>query len=236
MIVSNRHFEPTMARGVKRYQVVEQVGILLVCVIAPIVLVVNIKGTPAWAMTGPTVLACLVALKYLLANLCPPPTKGKLFPASPVGAMLSGHMFNRAFSGTVFTPVFSLRREHIKRLSAIGTREGDVRLHSAGIGTFSRTVLDLFISLVKALSTMCAFGVVHSRPTPSNVTLSRTKHALCILSGAGRHSLKSLVTMQAGQGFLFSNGIYGAFTRTVIDVLLVSFELLPTLEAYLDHC
>ena len=234
MVVSDCHFKQAMAGSAKSDQVLWTICLVLVLELTAAFDVMNVQTTPAGAAPCSAVLAYLVTATYVLTNGLPVSSVRQFFAAPVVWAILASHKLKGTFARAKTTPILGCALERAKGLSAILT----VQIHGcyqAIIGTPSRAMPNRGVLLIKPFSASGAIDIDHLGTTPSRMALTGTKDVFHILAGSVWLSLKRLPAMVASQCDCLTERVYRALSRAVIDGFIIGLELVPALEASLDH-
>ena len=232
--MSNSHFQTTMAGSAQGYKIIKQISVLLEFMEASAVDVMNVKGAPARTPLNAAIVAHFVTFKHFVANRLPIAPVCQFLATTPVRPVLTNHMLSSTFRRTVFAPAFRRRQKCVELTTTVVANKCNLS-HATGIGTLGRTMEDCWCFLVKSFSAVVAVDVRHLCPLVCRVASRAAKYGLYILASTPRLSLKVIAAMITGQGDSFAKGINGALSRAVVDTRLVCFELLPALEAGLEH-
>ena len=202
MIMSKGHFKATVTRGTQGNEIAKQIGVVLELVKPSTVNMVYIEGAPARAMTYPAIFTNFITLKYFDPNGCPVPAMCKFFAASPVGAIISGHVLNGAFSRAVFPSFIYRTWKGCKPFATIYTNIFRV-LFSSNRLTFTRTILnsgtrDRFL----ADNTREGF---YSFLLPSRVAVPRAKYIFNLSFGPVLRTRKPATALIALMGVCFDH-------------------------------
>ena len=234
MIMSNCHFKRAVTVGTQRHEVIGIVSKVLILKITTPFNVMNIQTSTAWTSFSTTVLAYLVALAYFYTDRFPVSTVGKLFPSAIVGAILTSHKLNSTFTRAKTTPIFSNAFERSEGFPAVLA----IQIHSgylAFTGAFKRAVLNIRSLLIKSFSTYSTVSIGHPGASPVTMAFIGTKSMRRFLTCSGWLSLEVFSAMITSKGHDFTDSIYCALSRTMINSRIVGFEFFPALEACLDH-
>lgn len=225
----NRHFKSAVTRGAKGYQVLHDVCYILILIISAWVNVMNVKSATAWAMARTAVLADLIAGKDFCANVFPKAPMLQTSAAAPVCAILSHHVFAGALYRTKTALVFNTV-ENSKLLTAVFAIL-ERCCYLACVRAFERAMSNGRSLLIERLTALFARDVFHLSATIESLTGGATKNIDRLFVGTGWRALKGLAAIRAGESNGFTQGIYRAFTRTMIDCPIVCFEFCSALEA-----
>jgi len=233
--MSNCHFKLAMTGSTKSNQVADDIGIVLIDIVAAGVNMMHIKTASAGATFCSTGSTNLVAVVDRLSYALPVATVLQALSASPMSTILSGHVLDSALTRAVLSSIAYLGRKRVEWISAIRADESYMRSNSAGVGTLGRAMLDFWRLLVKDFAAEITVSISHLCLTPFLVTLWRAKNVLDILAGSVRLAGKLLATMVAYQSSCLSDSINSASPRAMVDVPLICLEPFSTLEASLEH-
>jgi hypothetical protein len=235
MAVGDSHFKATVARGAQGNKIADNVGIILVDIVAARVNMMHVKSATAWATFCATTLANLVPVINHLTDIFPIAAMLQTCTAAPVGTMLAGHVLDSTLARAILPPLLFLGRKNAKGFIAAGASKCNVRTDSAGIGALGGAVSNLWASLVKEFSAKLTGNMGHLFFSPILVTFLRAKDMLDAPARPARLAAEYFSAVATRKRFSLADGVNRAFPRTMPNGRLIGFELLTTLEAYLDH-
>lgn len=221
-----------MAGSAKRYQVFNNICVILVFVIAPWVNMMDIKPSSTWASYGITSPAHLVSLVDKLSYMVPAPSMAKALSPSPMWAVFAYHVKLAALS-TAKLPAFSNGTWKCFKPNAATITSGACVFTRILVGALPRTAVFLvadqscFTDFTESRHDRIAF--------PLAMTLARAKHVDRVASSSTWCPCKGHATLGTGKRYLLADRINSAFPRAVINTALVSLEFTFALEAGFEH-